>query len=138
MVKTFSIALLAFVFIEYAAVDLKSVSRLELRSRTEIMVARIEKELDETEGMPPDAFLVFDDSEQSSAVQNFESMKDLDAMFASFSVDLPTLNGYSGFFPFGSYRITKCEDVDKIFAEVRSFSPSVDLSNILLVGGECG
>ena len=91
-----------------------------------------------SEGMPPDAFLVFDDSEQSSAVQNFESMKDLDAMLASFSVDLPTLNGYSGFFPFGSYRITKCEDVDKIFAEVRSFPPSVDLSNILLVGGECG
>ena len=138
MVKSFSIAFLAFVFIEYAAVDLKSVSRLELRSRTEIMVARIEKELDETEGMPPDAFLVFDDSEQSSAVQNFESMKDLDAMLASFSVDLPTLNGYSGFFPFGSYRITKCEDVHKIFSEVRSFSPSVDLSNILLVGGECG
>jgi hypothetical protein len=137
MVKSFSIALLTFVFFEYSAVDLKSVSRLELGSRTEIMVTRVEEKLEKMEGGRPDAFLVFDDGEQSSAIHNFESMKDLDAMFASFKVDLPTLNGYSGFFPFGSYRITNCEDVDMVFAEIKTFSPNIDLSNILLIGGEC-
>ena len=137
VVKSFSLVLVAIMFIEYSAVDLKSVSRLELRSRTEFMVARIEEELDEMEGKPPDAFLVFDDNEQSSAIQNFESMKDLDAMLASFQVGLPTLNGYSGFSPFGSYRITNCEDLEKIFVEIKTFSPNIDLSNILLIGGEC-
>ena len=100
-------------------------------------MTRIEAELNQMQGGHPDAFLVFDDSEQSSAIQNFESLKDLDAMLASFQVGLPTLNGYSGFSPFGSYRITNCEELEKIFVEIKTFSPIIDSSNILLIGGEC-
>ena len=82
--------------------------------------------------------MVLDDDEQSSAVQNFESMKDLDAMFASLKIGIPTLNGYSGFLPFGRYRVTNCDDVSKLFAEILEIEPDTDLSRVALIGGECG
>ena len=136
--KSLACALLVFMCVEYSAIDLKTVTKTELTTRTENLISRIDTKLKTLNGEHVDAFLVLDDDEQSSAVQNFESMKDLDAMLASLKIGIPTLNGYSGFLPFGRYRVTNCDDVSKLFAEILEIEPDTDLSRVALIGGECG
>lgn len=129
---------LAFMCLEYSAIDLKAVTKTELTERTENIISRINTKMKTLKAEKVDAFLVFDDSEQSSAVHNFESMKDLDAMLASLAIGIPTLNGYSGFFPFGSGRVTNCDDLSKLFTEIAKLDPDANLSRIALIGGDCG
>jgi hypothetical protein len=81
--KIVAYATLVLMCLEYSVIDLKTVTKTELTERTENIISRIDSKMKTLKGEKVDAFLVFDDSEQSSAVQNFESMKDLDAMLAS-------------------------------------------------------
>ena len=136
--KSMACSLLVFMCVEYSATDLKAVTKTELITRTENLISRIDTKIKTLNGEHVDAFLVLDDNEQSSAVQNFESMKDLDAMLASLELGIPTLNGYSGFLPFGRYRVANCDDVSKLFAEILEIEPETNLSRIALIGGECG
>ena len=135
--KSMACVVLVFMCIEYSATDLNTVTKTELTTRTESLISRINTKLKTLNGEHVDAFLVLDDNEQSSAVQNFESMKDLDAMLASLKIGIPTLNGYSGFLPFGRYRVTNCDDVSKLFAEILEIEPETNLSRIALIGGDC-
>ena len=135
--KSMACVVLVFMCIEYSAIDLKTVSKTELTTRTENLISRIDTKIKALNGAHVDAFLVLDDNEQSSAVQNFESMKDLDAMLASLKIGIPTLNGYSGFLPFGRYRVANCDDVSKLFAEILEIEPETNLSRIALIGGDC-
>ena len=63
---------------------------------------------------------------------------DLDAISASQILHIPTLNGYSGFIPFGYENVTTCEDLDGMFAEILRLKPDANLARIALIGGECG
>jgi len=135
--KSLAFVVLLFMCFEYSAVDLKTVTKEELTTRTDNLVSRIETKIQTLDVDRIHAFLVFDDNEQSSAVQNFEAMRDLDAMLASLEIGIPTLNGYSGFWPYGGYRITNCNDVSKLFAEILELEPETDLSGVALIGGDC-
>ena len=127
------LAVLLFVFMvrEYSNIDLMRISKSDLNAPTEHMVKRVSERIYSANRDQFDAFFVLDDAEHN------RFMLDLDAITASQILGIPTLNGYSGFIPFGYENVMTCEDLDKMFAEIRKIEPEANLSRIALIGGDC-
>ena len=132
--KLFQVAaifLLIVLVLEYSKIDLMRITKLDLNAPTEQMVERVSERINSANRDQFDAFFVLDDAGHN------RFMLDLDAISASQILDIPTLNGYSGFIPFGYENVTTCEDLDKMFAEIRIFNPGFDSSRVLIVGTDC-
>lgn len=133
--KLFQImAIILFVFMvrEYSNIDLMRISKSELNAPTEQMVERVSERIDSANRDQFDAFFVLDDAEHN------RFMLDLDAISASQILHIPTLNGYSGFIPFGYENVTTCEDLNRMFVEIHKLKPEANLSRIAIIGGDCG
>ncbi len=127
-----AIILLVFIVREYSNIDLMQISKSDLNAPTEQMVERVSERINSANRNQFDAFFVLDDAEHN------RFMLDLDAISASQILHIPTLNGYSGFIPFGYENVTTCEDMDGMFAEILRLKPDANLARIALIGGECG
>ena len=127
------LAVLLFVFMvrEYSKIDLMRISKSDLKAPTEQMVERVSERINSANRDQFDAFFVLDDMEHN------RFMLDLDAITASQILDIPTLNGYSGFIPFGYEIVTTCEDLDKMFDEILKIEPEANLSRIAVIGENC-
>ena len=133
--KLFQImAIILFVFMvrEYSQIDLMRISKSDFNAPTEQMVERVSERINSANRDQFDAFFVLDDAEHNRFII------DLDAISASQILHIPTLNGYSGFIPFGYENVTTCEDLDGMFAEILRLKPDANLARIALIGGECG
>ena len=126
-----AIILLVVMVREYSDIDLMQISKSDLNAPTEQMVERVSERINSANRNQFDAFFVLDDAEHN------RFMLDLDAISASQILHIPTLNGYSGFIPFGYENVTTCEDLDKMFDEIRILIPGFDSSRVLIVGTEC-
>jgi hypothetical protein len=128
------LAVILFVFMvwEYSKIDLMRISKSDHNAPTEQMVERVSERIDSANRDQFDAFFVLDDAEHN------RFMLDLDAITASQILDIPTLNGYSGFIPFGYENVTTCKDMDKMFDEILKLDPAANLSRIAVIGGNCG
>jgi hypothetical protein len=107
------------------------ISKSEINAPTEQMVERVSERINSANRDQFDAFFVLDDAEHN------RFMLDLDAITASQILDIPTLNGYSGFIPFGYENVTTCEDLDNMFDEILKLDPAANLSRIAVIGGNC-
>jgi hypothetical protein len=127
------LAVILFVIMvrEYSEIDLMRISKSDINAPTEQMVERVSERINSANRDQFDAFFVLDDAEHN------RFMLDLDAITASQILDIPTLNGYSGFIPFGYENVTTCKDLDKMFGEIRIFYPGFDSSGVFIVGTEC-
>ena len=133
--KLFQImAIILFVFMvrEYSNIDLMRISKSDLNAPTEQMVERVSEKINPSNRNQFDAFFVLDDAEHN------RFMLDLDAISASQILHIPTLNGYSGFIPFGYENVTTCEDLNRMFVEIHKLKPEANLSRIAIIGGDCG
>ena len=133
--KLFQImAIILFVFMvrEYSNIDLMRISKSDLNAPTEQMVERVSEKINPSNRNQFDAFFVLDDAEHN------RFMLDLDAISASQILHIPTLNGYSGFIPFGYENVTTCEDLNRMFIEIHKLKPEANLSRIAIIGGDCG
>ncbi|MEY4873748.1 MAG: hypothetical protein RJB41_450 [Actinomycetota bacterium] len=127
-----AVLLLVFMVREYSKIDLMRISKSELNAPTEQMVERVNERINLANRNQFDAFFVLDDAEHN------RFMLDLDAITASQILDIPTLNGYSGFIPFGYENVTTCKDLDKMFDEILKIEPEANLSRVAIIGGDCG
>ena len=127
-----AVLLLVFMVREYSKIDLMRISKSDLNAPTEQMVERVSERINSANRDQFDAFFVLDDAEHN------RFMLDLDAITASQILDIPTLNGYSGFIPFGYENVTTCKDLDKMFDEILKIDPAAKLSRIAVIGGNCG
>ena len=133
--KLFQIsAIILFVFMvwEYSKIDLMRISKSDINAPTELMVERVGERINLANRNQFDAFFVLDDAEHN------RFMLDLDVMAASQDLKIPTLNGYTGFFPFGYENVTTCKDLDKMFEEILEIEPEANLSRIAVIGNNCG
>ena len=130
--KLLAVILFVFMVREYSKIDLMRISKSDLNAPTEQMIERVRERIDSTDRDQFDAFFVLDDAEHN------RFMLDLDAITASQILDIPTLNGYSGFIPFGYENVTTCEDLDKIFDEILIIEPEANLLRIAVIGDNCG
>jgi hypothetical protein len=127
-----AILLLVFMVREYSKIDLMRISKSEINAPTEQMVDRVSERINSANRDQFDAFFVLDDAEHN------RFMLDLDAMAASQELQIPTLNGYTGFIPFGYENVTTCKDLDKMFDEILKIEPEANLSRVAIIGGDCG
>jgi hypothetical protein len=127
-----AVILLVFMVREYSKIDLMRISKSELNAPTEQMVERVNERINLANRNQFDAFFVLDDAEHN------RFMLDLDAMAASQELEIPTLNGYTGFIPFGYENVTTCKDLDKMFDEILKIEPEANLSRVAIIGGNCG
>lgn len=127
-----AIILLVVMVREYSNIDLMQISKSDLNAPTEQMVERVSERINSANRNQFDAFFVLDDAEHN------RFMLDLDAISASQILHIPTLNGYSGFIPFGYENVTTCEDLNRMFIEIHKLKPEANLSRIALIGGDCG
>lgn len=130
--KISAIILFVFLVLEYSNIDLMRISKSDLSAPTEQMIERVSEKINPSNRNQFDAFFVFDDAEHNPF------MLDLDAISASQILHVPTLNGYSGFIPFGYENVMTCGDLDEMFADILKLKPKANLSRIALIGGECG
>jgi hypothetical protein len=127
-----AILLLVFMVREYSKIDLMRISKSEINAPTEQMVERVSERINSANRDQFDAFFVLDDAEHN------RFMLDLDAMAASQELQIPTLNGYTGFIPFGYENVTTCKDLDNMFDEILKIEPEANLSRVAIIGGNCG
>ena len=127
-----AIILLVVMVREYSDIDLMQISKSDLNAPTEQMVERVSERINSANRNQFDAFFVLDDAEHN------RFMLDLDAISASQILHIPTLNGYSGFVPFGYENVTTCEDLNRMFIEIHKLKPEANLSRIAIIGGDCG
>ena len=127
-----AIILLVVMVREYSDIDLMQISKSDLNAPTEQMVERVSERINSANRNQFDAFFVLDGAEHN------RFMLDLDAISASQILHIPTLNGYSGFIPFGYENVTTCEDLNRMFVEIHKLKPEANLSRIAIIGGDCG
>ena len=130
--KLLAVILFVFMVREYSKIDLMRISKSDLNAPTEQMVERVSERINLANRNQFDAFFVLDSVEQN------RFMLDLDAMAASQELEIPTLNGYTGFIPFGYENVTTCEDLDKMFDEILKIEPKANLARVAIIGGDCG
>ena len=122
--------ILVLLIIELSSVDILSISRDEFTKPTEIMVKDIKQELESKKLNEIDAFLYV----RTNASYNYS---DLDAMIAARDLGIPTVNGYSGFAPFGGDVVRSCKDAESLFSKIEKVYPKFDSTRILIVGAVC-
>ena len=133
--KLFKItAIILFVFMvrEYSNIDLMRISKSDLNAPTEQMVERLGEKISYSNRNQFDAFFVFDNAERSY------SMLDIDAILVSQQLGIATLNGYSGFIPFGLGSVSTCSDLEIMYREIRKLDPGANFSRVAIIGSECG
>ena len=128
------IAIILFVFMvgEYSNIDLMRISKSDLNAPTERMVERVSEKINSGNRNEFDAFFVFDNAARSY------SMLDIDAILASQQLGIATLNGYSGFIPFGLGNVSTCSDLVIMYREIRKLDPGANFSRVAIIGPECG
>ena len=122
--------ILALLIFELASVDILSISREEFAKPTETMVEDIKQEFEKSKLTEIDAFLYV----RTNASYNYS---DLDAMIAARDIGIPTVNGYSGFAPFGGDVVKSCKDAESLFSKIERVYPKFDSTRILIVGATC-
>ena len=94
------------------------------------MVEDIKQEFEKSKLTEIDAFLYV----RTNASYNYS---DLDAMIAARDIGIPTVNGYSGFAPFGGDVVKSCKDAESLFSKIERVYPKFDSTRILIVGATC-
>ena len=122
--------ILVLLIIELSSVDILSISRDEFTKPTEKMVEDVKQELESKKANEIDAFLYV----RTNASYNYS---DLDAMIAARDLGIPTVNGYSGFAPFGGDVVRSCKDAESLFSKIEKVYPKFDSTRILIVGAVC-
>jgi hypothetical protein len=122
--------ILALLIVELSSVDVLSISRDEFTKPTEIMVEEVKQELQKRNPTEFDAFLYV----RTNSSYNYS---DLDAMMAARDLGVNTVNGYSGFAPFGGEVVKTCEDAETLFSKIKRVYPNFESSRILFVGATC-
>jgi hypothetical protein len=121
---------LALLIFELSSVDVLSISRDEFTKPTEIMVEEVKQELQKKHPTEFDAFLYV----RTNPSYNYS---DLDAMMAARDLGVTTVNGYSGFAPFGGEVVKSCEDAETLYSKIKRVYPKFDSTRILIVGAVC-
>lgn len=122
--------ILVLLIFELSNVDILGISRDEFTKPTEKMVEVVKQELGKRKLTEIDAFLYV----RTDASYNYS---DLDAMIAARDLGVPTVNGYSGFAPFGNEVVKSCADAESLFSKIEKVYPKFDSSRILIVGETC-
>jgi hypothetical protein len=58
-------------------------------------------------------------------------------MMAARDLGVTTVNGYSGFAPFGGEVVKSCEDAETLYSKIKRVYPKFDSTRILIVGAVC-
>ena len=95
-----------------------------------MMIEVVKQELEKRKLTEIDAFLYV----QTDDRYNYS---DLDAMIAARDLGIPTVNGYSGFAPFGNEVVKSCRDAEFLFSKIEKVYSKFDSSRILIVGATC-
>jgi hypothetical protein len=94
------------------------------------MIEEVKQEIEKSKLSKIDAFLYV----RTDASYNYS---DLDAMMAARDLGVNTVNGYSGFAPFGGEVVKTCEDAETLFSKIKRVYPNFESSRILFVGATC-
>jgi hypothetical protein len=122
--------ILALLIFELSNVDILGISRDEFTNPTQVMIEEVKQEIEKSKLSKIDAFLYV----RTDASYNYS---DLDAMIAARDLGVPTVNGYSGFAPFGNEVVKSCADAESLFSKIEKVYPKFDSSRILIVGATC-
>jgi hypothetical protein len=122
--------ILALLIFELSNVDILGISRDEFTNPTQVMIEEVKQEIEKSKLSKIDAFLYV----RTDASYNYS---DLDAMMAARDLGVNTVNGYSGFAPFGGEVVKTCEDAQTLFSKINRVYPNFESSRILFVGATC-
>jgi hypothetical protein len=122
--------ILALLIFELSNVDILGISRDEFTNPTQVMIEEVKQEIEKSKLSKIDAFLYV----RTDASYNYS---DLDAMMAARDLGVNTVNGYSGFAPFGGEVVKTCEDAETLFSKIKRVYPNFESSRILFVGATC-
>jgi len=122
--------ILALLIFELSNVDILGISRDEFTNPTQVMIEEVKQEIEKSKLSKIDAFLYV----RTDASYNYS---DLDAMIAARDLGVPTVNGYSGFAPFGNEVVKSCADAESLFSKIEKVYPKFDSSRIMIVGATC-
>jgi hypothetical protein len=127
LVRSLILVLLVF---ELSNVDILGISRDEFTKPTQVMIEEVKQELEKRKSTEIDAFLYV----RTDVSYNYS---DLDAMITARDLGVPTVNGYSGFAPFGNEVVKSCADAESLFSKIEKVYPKFDSNRILIVGAAC-
>ena len=122
--------ILVLLIFELSYVDIPGIARDEFSKPAVMMIEAVKQELENRKQTEIDAFIYV----RTNIAYRYS---DLDAMIAARDLGVPTVNGYSGFAPFGIEAVKSCEDVESLFSKIEKVYPKFDSSRILIVGATC-
>jgi len=121
---------LVLIVLECFFVNTNSVSKQDFEYPVEKLKILVQEKIPEGDRSTIESFVVVHNP-------NFGIFLDTDAMLVSQELGLPTLNGYSGFIPYGYEGIKTCEDLDRMFRFIQKSNPEINKTNVAVIGIEC-